>query len=361
MSFKLLRGLLVTGLLLGVNMVLAQDSATPESAPETTPLRALAARDNLYVGAAVYTTHLTTPAHAETLAREFNMLTPENEAKACETQPQFGRFDFRGFDQLVAFAEAHDMQVHGHTLVWHQCVPSWLLNGQYTRDTAIGLLRDHIYTEVGRYKGRVMIWDVVNEAFADSGSKLRDTPWRRLIGDDYVELAFRFAREADPDALLFYNDFNIEAVNAKSNAVYAMVQDFQARGVPIDGIGFQAHSILGTINAGSMARNMQRFGELGLQVQITEADVRYDGSTTDTVLQRQAADYASLLTTCLASPYCTAFITWGVSDRFTWLRSPGLGFFENPTVAPLLFDDDYQPKPAYFAVRDALAAGRPAS
>jgi endo-1,4-beta-xylanase len=176
------------------NMGAAQDMAPT--------LRELAERNNLFIGAAVYTPHLNDPGYVDTIVGEFNMLTPENEAKACFVQSELGRFDFRAFDRLVNLAEDNGMEVHGHTLVWHQCVPGWLANGEYTRDEAIDLLRDHIYTVVGRYKGRVPIWDVVNEGIDDSG-RIRDTPWQRLIGDDYIELAFRFAHEADPDALLF--------------------------------------------------------------------------------------------------------------------------------------------------------------
>src|SRR5262249_40428053 len=154
-------------------------------------LRELAALNNFHVGAAVYTSHLTDPVHAETFSREFNMLTPENEAKFCQVQPTEGLFVFNKFDSLMAFAEQHKMAVRGHNLVWHQCVPGWLENGKYTHDEAVQLLHDHIFTVVGRYKGRIPIWDVVNEAVADDGSGLRESVWKTLIGDSYVEMAFR--------------------------------------------------------------------------------------------------------------------------------------------------------------------------
>lgn len=324
-------------------------------AQEELPLRDLAAKKGFYIGAAVYTTHLNDPLHVETLSREFNMLTPENEAKACETQPQQGKFTFDGFDRLVDFAEEHDMVVHGHTLVWHQCSPVWLDTGTFTRDEAIELLENHIKTVVGRYKGRVPIWDVVNEAVDDNGQSLRDTPWHRLIGDDYIDLAFQFAHEADPDARLFYNDYGTEGLNAKSNTVYNLVADMIERGVPIHGVGLQAHFELGGFNAEQIAANIKRLGELGLEVQITELDVRYAGEATEETFLRQAGDYRRVLDVCLSSEYCTAFITWGVTDKFTWLRNSNLGFYSNPTVEPLLFDDEYQPKPAYMAVADLLA------
>jgi endo-1,4-beta-xylanase len=271
-----------------------------------------------------------------------------------ELQP--GQYDFTATDRLVAFAEERDMTIHGHTLVWHSCMPSWIEAGAFTRDEAIGMMRDFIMTMVGRYKGRIPIWDVVNEAVADGGADLRDTPWRALIGDDYIELAFQFAHEADPDALLFYNDYGTEPMNAKSDAVYEMVSDLLARGVPIHGVGLQAHFDVGTIDYSSVAENIQRLGELGLQVQITELDIKYrDAEPSPVLLRQQARDYRRVMEVCLENPACTAFIVWGVTDQFSWLRGENLGFFLNPSVSPLLFDDDYAPKPPYFEVLDALA------
>lgn len=318
-------------------------------------LRSLADKTHFYIGAAASPGHFGDPAYKDTLSREFNMLTPENEAKFCSVQPEQGKYTFQAFDTLLEFAQQHDMVVRGHTLVWHQCLPAWVSNGTFSRDEAIQVLHDHISTVVGRYKGRVPIWDVVNEAIDDNGSGLRDTPWRRLIGDDYVELAFKFAHEADPDALLFYNDYNTEGLNAKSDAVYKMVQDLVARGVPINGVGLQSHFTVGEMDTVGIAANMKRLGELGLQVQITEMDDRYPVNSTDAILQPQAGDYRKLLATCLDSSYCTAFVTWGVNDLYSWLRDSGLDFYDNPTVKPLLFDDAYQPKPAYYAVLDVLS------
>ena len=324
--------------------------------PADYTLRDLADRDNIHIGAAVAIPALRNDTvYADTLAREFNLVTPENVMKMDTIHPAQDRFDFSQGDTLVDFAEAHGMQVRGHTLVWHQQLPGWLTNGTFTRDEAIQLLHDHIATVVGHYKGRVQYWDVVNEAIADSGAGLRDTPWRRLIGDDYIEMAFQFAHEADPDALLFYNDYGAEGSGGKSDAIYAMVSDFVQRGVPINGVGFQSHFTVNAIPFSGINRNMQRLGALGLQVQITEMDDRYSGAATDAILQQQANDYSQLMDTCLNNSNCTAFVTWGLSDKASWLRTTILGSYSNPTVEPLLFDDDYQPKPAYYAVLDTLA------
>lgn len=346
MSFGRRFGLLFVVLILGVTMAAAQE-AQPT-------LRELAEQNGISIGAAAWTYHLDNPDHAEILGREFNVLTPEHEAKHCEVERQRGQFNFQNVDRLVEFAEAHDMSVHGHTLVWHSCMPRWISNGDFTRDEAIGLLRDYIMTMVGRYQGRIPVWDVVNEAIADDGSGLRDTPWLQLIGEDYIELAFRFAHEADPDALLFYNDYGAEEMNAKSDAVYEMVADFVERGVPIHGVGMQSHFTTNQVNERLIAENVARLGELGLQVQFTELDIRFPGTPTEAILNRQAQDYADVVNVCLNSPNCTAVIVWGVSDIYSWLRGTNLGFFENPEVEPLLFDDDYEPKPAYYAVQDAL-------
>lgn len=336
-------------LLCGVQAISAQD--------DHPTLRELADQNGLYIGAAVYTSHLSDPVHQDVLGTEFNMLTPENEAKMCELQPRRAQFDFTRLDRLVQFAEEHNMIVRGHTLLWHNCMPSWVANGDFSREEAIEIMRDHIYTVVGRYKGRIPIWDVVNEAI--DGTTMRVTPWYEFIGEDYVDLAFQFAHEADPDALLFYNDYGAEGMNPKANAIYDMVADMVARGVPIHGVGLQAHISVGVTEPGqylaqtNLEQNIQRLGELGLEVHITEMDVRYAGEATDAILQRQAADYYRFMESCLDSEYCTTFVVWGVTDRFTWLRDPNWG--DNPTVQPLLFDDGYEPKPAYFAVLDALA------
>lgn len=348
MRFRGLYGLLIAWLLLGASLGAAQDA-------NQTTLRDLATRINFYIGSAVYPAHLDDPAYVETLTREFNILTPESDFKTCALEPELGRFDFTQIDNLVDFAAAHNMQVHGHTLIWHECEPDWLKNATFTRDEAVDQLRTFVETVVGHFKGRVLFWDVVNEAMEDDGSGLRDSAWRRLVGDDYLELAYRFAHEADPDALLYYTDYDAEAVNAKSDAIYQMMADLIDRGVPINGVGLQSHLVLGQVDAASIAENIKSLGELGLQVQITEADIRYTGTTTEEIFQRQAADYAALFKTCLDSPYCTGFTVWGVADGVSWLRDTDPTFFSNPSVGPLLFNDAFEAKPAYYAIRDALA------
>lgn len=331
-------------------------TATPTAAPTVTPapaqpLRAAAQAHNLLIGAAVDVTALRHDStYAGTLAREFSAVTPENALKFGPLRPAQSTYDFDDADFLVDFAQAHSMQVRGHTLVWHNQLPGWLTGGTYTRDQLIAVLRDHISTVVGRYRGRISTWDVVNEGVDDTSGGLRDTLWLRGIGPDYIELAFRFAHEADPAARLFYNDYGAEGLGAKSDAVYALVRDLKSRGVPIDGVGLQSHFTRGDLPPlADLDANIKRLGALGLQVQVTELDIRTQLPATDIALRKQAGEYGSYLGVCLANPSCTMFVTWGFTDKYSWIPQfyPGLG-------AALPFDEAYHPKPAYHALLDAL-------
>ncbi|MDW8049331.1 MAG: endo-1,4-beta-xylanase, partial [Nitrososphaerota archaeon] len=231
-------------------------------------LRTLAEKCGIYIGAAVEPDYLTMD-YAETLKREFNMVTTENVLKFGPVHPQPTVYSFAGADRVIEFAEAHGMKVRGHTLVWHSQLPSWITAGRYTRDEWIQILRDHIMTVVGRYRGRIYAWDVVNEAIDDSGA-LRNTIWLQNIGPEYIELAFRWAHEADPNALLFYNDYGAEGLGVKSDAVYNLVKGLLEKGVPIHGVGLQMHiSADSPPSPQSVAANIRRLNNLGLEVHIT--------------------------------------------------------------------------------------------
>ncbi len=288
--------------------------------------------------------------YQEVARTEFNILTPENAMKWDTIHPQPNTYNFGPADRHVQFALQNGMKVHGHTLVWHNQNPSWLTNGNWTRDSLLNILYDHIDTVMGHYRGQVWVWDVVNEAFNEDGS-YRASLWYNVIGPQYIELAFRRARAADPNAKLIYNDYNIETINAKSNAVYNMVVDFLSRGVPIDGIGFQMHLTNGGIDYQSLAQNMQRFANLGLEIYITEMDVRLPVPPSSIDLQNQATIYRQVLEICLSQPACKAFQMWGFTDKYSWVPNtfPGQG-------AALIFDENYNPKPAYYALQAALMA-----
>jgi endo-1,4-beta-xylanase len=281
------------------------------------------------------------------MAREFNMLTPENDMKHSRIHPGRDVYRFEPADSLVAFAEANGMQVRGHTLVWHQQLASWLTSGTWTADESRALLQDHITKVAGHYRGHVIAWDVVNEALADDGS-LRSTFWLDHIGRDYIELAFRAAHDADPDALLFYNDYNIEGVNAKSDSAYELIRGFLARGVPIHGIGLQAHFQVGGVPA-TLGANIARFAALGLKVHITELDVRMQLPSTSEKLTAQANDYRQVLQACVQSPACGTVVMWGFTDKESWVPGTFTGWGD-----ALIMDAGYQPKPAFRAIYDLL-------
>ncbi|HSS99397.1 MAG TPA: endo-1,4-beta-xylanase [Terriglobales bacterium] len=323
-------------------------------------LRQQASEAGIMLGAAVNVHYLSEAAYTSTLSREFNMLEPEDAMKWEILRPNEKSFDFKDADRIVEFARTHAMKVRGHNLVWGTHNPKWLTQGSYPSQMLSALLRDHINQVVGHFRDKVFAWDVVNEAFDEKG-KLRDSIWYNRpgigagSGTAYIEQAFRWAHEADAQALLFYNEAEAEELNPKSDAIYAMIQDFRRRGVPIDGIGFQMHIYNLNPNSTSIAANFTRFSKLGIQIHITEMDVALPVTETGTVkepgdLERQAKIYEEIAEICLQTPGCTAIQTWGVTDKYSWL-----GWATHQTGgAGLLFDREYHPKPAYKAIEKAL-------
>jgi endo-1,4-beta-xylanase len=346
----------------GLAAVLLLVQATGGQPGAAQSLRQEADRLGRLVGAAVDPSRFSEASYASTLAREFNMVEPENAMKWAAIRPDQQTFNFVPGDQVVAFAEAHQMKVRGHNLLWGMWNPDWLAKGNFTPEQLSQLLHDHITTVMKHYAGKVFAWDVVNEAFQGDG-KLQDSIWYNHPGiglagkgTAYIEQAFRWARAADPHALLFYNDWGAEGVNAQSDAIYAMVKEFKRRGVPIDGVGLQTHIFsLNPPALASLSDNMARLVALGVQVQITEMDVGLHmsrlGEPTDPVdLLTQARIYRQVAEACARQPGCTAFQTWGVTDRYTWIP----GAYNGMKGVPLLFDRDYAPKSAYQAALDAF-------
>src|SRR6202795_2592748 len=329
-------------------------------------LREAAQSSGVLIGTAVRPAQLSEAAYASTLAREFNMLEPEDVLKWEEVHPEPQSFDFSHADQIVDFAIRHGMKVRGHTLVWHHQNPQWLTEGKYTSGELAQILEKHIKTVVGHYRGKIFAWDVVNEAFDElQPGNLRSTIWRDRPGiglagngTSYIERCFRWAHEADPQALLFYNEAGAEVVNPKSDAIYAMVRAFRQRGVPIDGVGFQMHIEKLRADVASISANIKRFTALGVEVHITEMDVALpvgpNGNPRFEDLQLQADIYREVATACLSHPGCTAIQTWGFTDKYSWIGSHS----KHAQGAALPFDRNYGTKPAYEALRNALAAGR---
>ena len=335
--------------------------------------------------------HLEDPALAALAREHVNTLVFENEAKWATVHPEPDRYDFTGADRIAAFAQRNGMTMRGHTLIWHAEMPEWLKALSPTRDEAIALLRDHVFTVVGHFRekfpGLVTQWDVVNEGI-DNDATRRQNLWQRWIGDDYMDMAFRWAREAaGPKVELFYNDYfdagmtaGAEAIGgdfddgdavgsalpgatgalscaevAKCAAVRELVTGMLERGVPIDGVGFQAH-LAGP--APSDHRGLTAWvGELGLEWVPSELDVPLPVGTEELGrTYRQAEGYRLVASACVDDPACDTIVSWGLSDRYTWWRTlvPG-GIFQEA----LHFDEDYAPKPAAFALHDVLAAAPP--
>lgn len=317
---------------------------------ENHTLRQLADQCNIMIGTCVsYNALKRDSVYRNILAQEFNIVTPENELKFEPVHPAPTRYVFQQADEIISFAEANGMKVRGHTLVWHNQLPQWITKGEYTKEEWVEILREHIHTVVERYRGRIYAWDVVNEAFSDDG-KLRETVWLKNIGPEYIELAFRWAHEADPDALLFYNDYGIEGVNEKSNAVYNFIRELLNKGVPIHGVGLQMHIGLEWYpDPSSIAENIRRFRELGLKVEITEMDVRIKLPASNDDLARQAEIYKNILKTYLDSDSPDAFILWGFTDKYSWVSYSFSGY-----GSAVIFDESYEPKPAYYALKEAM-------
>jgi endo-1,4-beta-xylanase len=330
------------------------------STPQT--LREAADSAHVLVSAAVRPSMLSEAAYSATLAREFNMVEPEDAMKWWTVRREAGSFDFHEGDEVVGFAQAHGMKVRGHCLVWDHNNPEWLTQGHFTAAQMSRLLQEHITTVMEHYAGQVFAWDVVNEAMEENG-RFKDSPWYNQPGiglaekgSAYIEQAFRWAHEADPQALLFYNEAEGEGLNRKSDAIYAMVKDFKGRGVPIDGVGMQMHISNLDFDTAANAANIARLTALGVQVHITELDVSLavDGSGVagHDDLARQAEVYRGVVRACLQNPGCTAIQTWGFTDKYSWIGSHSHG----TRGAALLFDRAYKPKAAYDAILEEMSA-----
>jgi len=332
-------------------------------------LRDLAARINMRIGTAVIPFDLDNAPYAKVLAEQFSVVTPGNEMKWGVVEPTQGQFDWSGADRLVSFAQAHGQLVRGHTLLWHNQLPTWLTdgvtNGSISSSQLRDLLKQHIFTEAGRFRGKIWQWDVANEFFTDanpSGLNPNDF-WVSNLGPDIIPQAFRWAHQADPHALLFYNDYNIageDGSNAKSDAVFAWLKDMLNQGVPIHGVGDQGH--LDTqfgFSGARMQQDLERYASLGLKVAITEADVRtnVDGPTTqvptDSLAQfAQPFEFGQMLKAAMAVPDCLSFTVWGFGDADSWVP----GFFTGEGFATI-YDVNLQPKPAFFELQQDLALG----
>jgi len=330
-----------------------------EAAPSPPTLRT-AFRGVFLVGAALNAAQFSgqDTLGAAIVKAQFNSITPENALKWASVHPRPGTYDFAAGDRYVEFGERNSMFVVGHNLVWHNQTPRWVFQDSggtpVSRDTLLARLRDHIHTVVGRYRGRIKGWDVVNEALEDDGT-LRRTPWLTILGEDYLATAFRFAHEADPDAELYYNDYELERAPKRRGAV-ELVRRLQDEGIPIAAVGLQNHDRLDWPSPAQEDSTIDAFAALGVRVMITELDVDvlprgadpFADGLPDSLQQALARRYAELFGSYLRHRGTVTRVTfWGVTDRDSWLNNwPVRG----RTNYPLLFDRDGRPKPAFAAV-----------
>ncbi|MFZ5891634.1 MAG: endo-1,4-beta-xylanase [Myxococcota bacterium] len=290
--------------------------------------------------------------YAALLASQFTYVTPENETKWGSLQPVDSRsWDFTQADAIVAAARQAHQAVKGHTLIWHNQLPNFV-NDSLSADELKEIIHRHIHRTVNHFeRDHVRAWDVVNEAFADDGT-LRDSVFSRAFGDDFIADAFRMANSADHDAELIYNDYGIETINAKSNAVYDLLSKLRRKHVPVDAIGFQMHvDARFAPSVADLTANFQRFADLGLDLNISEMDVRVanlPGASRVEKLAIQQQIYHRVVAACMAVPRCRQITTWGFSDRYSWVDST-FGADD-----PLIFDDNYARKPAYYGMVDAF-------
>lgn len=292
------------------------------------------------------------------LGRQFSSVSPENQMKWDYIHPERDRYDFAQADAIVEFAKRNHQVVRGHTLLWHSQNPAWLEEGDFSEEELRAILREHVTTVVGRYAGRIQQWDVANEIFDDQGNlRTQDNIWIRELGPGIVADVFRWVHEIDPKAKLFFNDYNVESVNAKSDAYYALVQDLLEQGVPVHGFSVQGHLSTRYGFPGDLEDNLRRFDALGLETAVTELDVRMDlpesGVPTEAQERKQADYYQQALEACLAVDGCNSFTIWGFTDKYSWVPV----FFEGEGFANVM-TADFARKPAFYALRDTLKEAR---
>ena len=318
-----------------------------------------AQQNNKFVGVALCT-YKGLSSERETAGKQFNMMVCENEMKFDALEGSRNSFSFGSADNLVTLAQQNNMAIRGHCLVWHSQLPTWVSSDgkkndkNWTREEALEIMKNHITKVMQHYKGKVREWDVVNECLDDDQTTVRTNPsgydlrqqsvWQRAIGDDYVELAFQYAHEADPDAELYLNDYGVEFQGkAKSEAFYNLAVSLKKKGIPIHGVGLQCHFNVGEVDGVKLNRAIKRFAEAGLKCIITELDLGIS-STSSENLEEQARIYRMITDIVLNNDNCPSMVIWGIKDNDSWRTNSN----------PLLYDSGMGRKPAWYAVRSAL-------
>jgi len=325
------------------------------------PLKELANKNHdLQIGNFAIPKRLNERPYKNILTSQFNFALVDNQPNwhftDADLRPAPGKYNFSRIDEVVKFAERNKMPLQMHHYIWgeEKWLPDWLKNGNYSNDQLLDIMHDHIMAVGGRYQGRVREWSVVNEAFTRNSHMfgLRDWWADHTGGMDYIDKAFIWARQADPDSKLILNDFGNESQNDISDAMFNYIKTAKARGVPIDGIGMQMH-IDGTHppQKDEVIKNMKRFGQLGIAVYVTEFDVNMNDSHSNDKDRDQieAGIYYEMARACIESEVCHSFAILGITDKETWYNYLGI-----PDARPLPFDENYQPKPAFYSFRNAL-------
>jgi endo-1,4-beta-xylanase len=295
--------------------------------------------------------------YRKVLAREFNSVSPENQMKWEFIHPERNKYNFKPADAIVKFARQNGQVVRGHTLLWHSQNPEWLETGTFTKAELRSILKQHIFTVVGRYRGQIQQWDVANEIFNENGEYRQENIFIRELGAGIVADAFRWAHQADPRAQLFLNDYGVDWPGVKVDAYETLAKELLAARVPLHGFASQAHLSMRYGAPDQLAGVLQRFDDLGLKTAITELDVRMDlpegGVPTAEQLATQATYYKTVLDACLAVDDCNSFTIWGFTDKYSWVPV----FFPAEGAATVMWED-FEKKPAYYALRDTLKAAR---
>ncbi|TFK59834.1 endo-1,4-beta xylanase [Pluteus cervinus] len=274
----------------------------------------------------------------------FGQLTPANSMKWDATEPEPGVFNFTGGDQVVQLAERNGQIMRGHNCVWYNQLPDWVSSGTFTNASLLNIVENHCSTIVNHWRGK--IWDVINEPFNDDGT-FRETIFFNVTGTAYIPAALRAARAADPHAKLYINDYNLEEAGPKATAMINLVTALKSQGVPVDGIGVQGHLFVGEV-PDSLESNLQAFTALGVEVAITELDIRMTLPATEALLEQQKQDYFNVISTCKGVSGCVGVTLWDYTDKFSWVPGafPGQG-------AACPWDENLNIKPAFFGILDS--------
>jgi endo-1,4-beta-xylanase len=344
--------------LIFLSITMLQFNACKKEVPETpcSTDEGLYRKSTFPIGAAINIDTLNSGSSYKKIATDqFNSVTAENIFKPAYLHPQEHLYDWVRADQLVGYCEYHQKRIHGHTLIWHEQLPAWMNNYEGNAEEWEAMMKEHIQTIVTHFKGKVAAWDVLNEAFNDDGT-LRHTIWLEHLGPGYIEKAYQYAKEADPDALLFYNDYLLEMNPAKRKAVLDYFNAMKNRGMPIDGIGLQMHVSIHYPEMEQFADALAEISAQGYKIHLSELDISLNPfnqtfNLSDDLLRQQAAVLATIVQHYKSVPSAQQYgITfWGISDRDSWIR-----YYFHREDYPLLFDENYQPKPAYCKLKESL-------